>query len=127
MQERREGPSDPAVGSGSKPPQATTVKSRRGEIVERAGRDRHGSEDERKQPLMTRVGSEMVMSKPGDMPNLGQLWAWPDFGPDGIRHGGGVTLNPALARNVGTCRPDAKGAIQAGGPRAGRSSSASCR
>ena len=42
---------------------------------------------------------------------------WPDCGPDGIRHEGGVTLNRALARNVGTCRPDAKGAIQAGGPR----------
>ena len=39
----------------------------------------------------------------------------PDFGPDGIRHEGGVTLNRALARNVGTCRPDAKGAIQVGG------------
>src|SRR5215472_1456176 len=41
----------------------------------------------------------------------------PDYGPDGIRHEGGVTLNRALARNVGTCRPVAKGAIQAGGPR----------
>ena len=41
----------------------------------------------------------------------------PDYGPDGIRHEGGVTLNWALAWNVGTCRPDAKGAIQAGGPR----------
>ena len=41
----------------------------------------------------------------------------PDFGPGGIRHEGGVTLRQAFARNVGTCRPDAKGAIQAGGPR----------
>lgn len=41
----------------------------------------------------------------------------PDFGPDGIRHGGGVTVDQALARNVGTCRPDAKGEIQTGGPR----------
>jgi hypothetical protein len=41
----------------------------------------------------------------------------PDYGPDGIRHDGGVTLNRAIARNVGTCRPDAKGAVQAGGPR----------
>jgi hypothetical protein len=30
---------------------------------------------------------------------------------------GGVTLHLALARNVGTCRPDAKGEIQTGGPR----------
>ncbi len=35
---------------------------------------------------------------------------------DGIRHEGGVTLQLAFARNVGTCRPDAKGEIQAGGP-----------
>ena len=40
----------------------------------------------------------------------------PDYGPDGIRHEGGVTLNRALARNVGTCRPDAKGEVQMGGP-----------
>ena len=40
----------------------------------------------------------------------------PDCCPDGIRHEGGVTLNQALAWNVGTCRPDAKGEIQAGGP-----------
>src|SRR5215468_2533106 len=42
----------------------------------------------------------------------------PDFGPDGIRHEGGVTLNWALAWNVGTCRPDAKGEVQMGGPHA---------
>ena len=40
----------------------------------------------------------------------------PDFGPDGIRHEGGVTLSQALGWNVGTCRPDAKGEIQVGGP-----------
>lgn len=33
---------------------------------------------------------------------------WPDCCPDGIRHEGGVTLHLALARNVGTCRPDAE-------------------
>src|SRR5271155_4408960 len=51
----------------------------------------------------------------------------PDFSPGGIRHEGGVTLNRALVRNVGTCRPDAKGAIQAGGPREGRSTDAGHR
>lgn len=30
-----------------------------------------------------------------------------------VRHEGGVTLIQALARNVGTCRPDAKGEAQA--------------
>src|ERR1700739_196142 len=51
----------------------------------------------------------------------------PDFAPDGIRHGGGVALNRALVRNVGTCRPDAKGAIQAGGPCEDRSTDAGHR
>jgi hypothetical protein len=41
---------------------------------------------------------------------------WPDCCPDGIRHEGGVTLGLALAWNVGTCRPDAKGEAQKGGP-----------
>src|SRR4051812_50180996 len=45
-----------------------------------------------------------------------QSGGWPDCCPDGIRHEGGVTLGQALARNVGTCRPDVKGDIQAGGP-----------
>jgi hypothetical protein len=30
---------------------------------------------------------------------------WPDCCPDDIRHGGGVKLSWALARNVGTCAP----------------------
>jgi hypothetical protein len=51
----------------------------------------------------------------------------PDCGSDGIRHEGGVTLNRAPARNVGTCRPDGKGAIQAGGPREERSTDAGHR
>ena len=45
-----------------------------------------------------------------------QSGGWPDCCPGGIRHEGGVTLGQALAWNVGTCRPDAKGEIQAGGP-----------
>ena len=51
----------------------------------------------------------------------------PDFGPDGIRHEGGVTLGLARARNVGTCRPDAKGEIQIGGPYEGESTDAGHR
>jgi hypothetical protein len=50
----------------------------------------------------------------------------PDFGPDGIRHEG-VTLSRAFARNVGTCRPDAKGEIQAGGLREDRRTDAGYR
>jgi len=51
----------------------------------------------------------------------------PDFGPDGIRHEGGVTLNRALAWNAGTCRPDAKGEVQMGGPHADKSTEAGHR
>ena len=52
---------------------------------------------------------------------------WPDCGPDGIRHEGGVTLNQALVRNVGTCRPDAKGDIQMGSPHQDKSTEAKHR
>jgi hypothetical protein len=51
----------------------------------------------------------------------------PDCRPDGIRHEGGVTLSLARARNVGTCRPDAKGEIQVGGPHEGESTDAGHR
>ena len=51
----------------------------------------------------------------------------PDCGPDGIRHEGGVTLNWALAWNVGTCRPDAKGEVQMGGPHEDESTEAGHR
>ena len=40
----------------------------------------------------------------------------PDFCPGGIRHEGGVTLNQASVWNAGTCRSDAKGETQTGGP-----------
>ena len=36
----------------------------------------------------------------------------PECRSGGIRHEGGVTLSQALVRNVGTCRPDAKGETQ---------------
>jgi hypothetical protein len=38
----------------------------------------------------------------------GQGWGKPGYCPIGVRHVGGVTLNQALVRNVGTCRPDVK-------------------
>lgn len=47
----------------------------------------------------------------------GQVWEIPVYGPDGVRHEGGVTLLQALVRNVGTCRPDAKGDVQVEAPR----------
>jgi hypothetical protein len=36
----------------------------------------------------------------------------PADGPTGVRHEGGVILIQASVRNVGTCRPDAKGEAQ---------------
>src|SRR5271170_748867 len=36
----------------------------------------------------------------------GQVWGEPADCPDGVRHVGGASLVRALARNVGTCRPD---------------------
>jgi len=36
----------------------------------------------------------------------------PDCGSTGVRHEGGVIMIQAWVRNVGTCRPDAKGEIQ---------------
>ena len=43
----------------------------------------------------------------------GQGWGKLADCPIGIRHEGGMTLILALVRNVGTCRPDAKGEAQA--------------
>ena len=37
----------------------------------------------------------------------------PVYGSTGVRHEGGVILIQAWVRNVGTCRPDAKGDAQA--------------
>ena len=48
-------------------------------------------------------------------------------GSCGIRLEGGVTLDQALIRNVGTCRPDAKGASRAGNPRQALSTEAGHR
>ena len=56
------------------------------------------------------------MSLPRD-----EFGRWPDYGPDGIRHGGGVTLV------WGTCRPDAKGDAQMGGPHESKSTDAGHR
>jgi hypothetical protein len=51
----------------------------------------------------------------------------PAYGPTGVRHEGGVTLNQALMRNTGTCRPDVKGEARADGLRKGKSTDAGHR
>ena len=45
----------------------------------------------------------------------------------GVRHKDGVNLDQALVWNVGTCRPDAKGETQMGGPHKGESTDAGHR
>ena len=45
-----------------------------------------------------------------------QSGRYPAYGLVGVRRIGGVTLIQALVWNMGTCRPDAKGATQVGGP-----------
>jgi hypothetical protein len=50
-----------------------------------------------------------------------------ETGPRGIRLGGGVNSDQALLWNVGTCRSDVKGDVQAGGPRKGQSTKAEHR
>jgi hypothetical protein len=52
------------------------------------------------------------MSKPGGVIGPGRAQREPAAWLRGIRHKGGVNSNLALARNVGTCRLDAKGEIQ---------------
>ena len=48
-------------------------------------------------------------------------------GPCGVRLEGGVNPDQALLRNVGTCRPDAKGDGRAGDPRKAQSTDAGHR
>jgi len=48
-------------------------------------------------------------------------WEKPADRPTGVRHEGGVILIQALMRNVGTCRPDAKGETPADSLRKGES------
>jgi hypothetical protein len=50
-----------------------------------------------------------------------------ETGPRGIRLGGGVNSDQALLWNVGTCRPDVKGDVQAGDPRKDQSTEAGHR
>src|SRR5208337_5309873 len=51
----------------------------------------------------------------------------PAYCPDGTGQKGGVTLLRASVGNVGSCRPDAKGEIQVGGPHEDESTDAGHR
>ena len=59
-----------------------------------------------------RVESVGKVSEPGRVVSPGGVHGEPVACVGGIRHRGGVTLDQALVRNVGTCRLDGKGEIQ---------------
>lgn len=117
-------------GVGSKPPRAAVVKSDSGKRRGNGGtrsrqvRSRETSESEpsvncRKRIVDVETGGDghSGTSKGGDLKP----------GSCGIRLEGGVNLDQALTRNVGTCRPDAKGASRAGDPRQALSTDAGHR
>ena len=64
-----------------------------------------------------RVESVVTASKPGRVVDLGQAQGTPVYCLSGVRHKGGVNLDQAVVRNVGTFRLDAKGEIQVEAPR----------
>jgi hypothetical protein len=87
--------------------------------AERTGRDpvwvRIGETSASEPPMNCRKRSVDVKTRVGGHPGRsvgGDLKP----GPHGIRLEGGVTPMQALARNVRTCRLDAKGPVRAGGP-----------
>jgi len=78
------------------------------------------------EPLMT-CRNPTLTPKPGGMDGPGPGQTLPADGLSGVRHEGGVTPAQALIRNVGTCRCDAKGEVQAGDPCEGESTEAQHR
>ena len=67
------------------------------------------AEDVSKKPPDVETGIETLSREAGG--------GEPVYRSTGVRHEGGVILIQAWVRNVGTCRPDAKGDAQAGSPR----------
>jgi hypothetical protein len=117
-------------GVGSKPPRAAVVKSDGGERRGNGGtrfrqvRSREASESKpsmncrkRTVDVETEGDGHFGTSKGGDL----------ETGSCGIRLEGGANLDQALIWNVGTCRPDAKGASRAGDPRQALSTDAGHR
>ena len=69
------------------------------------------------EPLMTCRKCIWMASKPGRVCVPGLVQELPVYCLGGVRHEGGANMIQALVRNVGTCRLDAKGEIQAEDPR----------
>ena len=63
-----------------------------------------------------RAESVGTMSKPGGVVGPGQVQRESAAWLGGIRHRGGVNLDQAFVRNVGTCRLDAKGETKGDDP-----------
>ena len=79
------------------------------------------------EPLMT------CRNRPDGVRTGDECRPWEEFGrslkpgPIGTRLVGGVSPYQALVWNVGTCRPDAKGDVQVGGPHKDQSTDAGHR
>lgn len=74
--------------------------------------------DERKRTI-DEVSKSGDVVKTGDSSrSSGGARRRPAYCPGGVRHKDGMTLIQAFARNVGTCRPDAKGETQVAAPQA---------
>lgn len=73
-------------------------------------------EDERERTADEVSKLNLMMSKLGRRTALGEVWRKPMSWPSGIRYEGGVSVHWALMWNVRTCRCDAKGKRQVGGP-----------
>ena len=75
-----------------------------------------GHGDERKRTAEEVSKAEGRRHNRGGVVNPGSVWENPAYGPDGVRHAGGVTVVQARVWHVGTCRPDVKGEAQVATP-----------
>src|SRR5215468_7119949 len=100
-------------------PQATANQSLTGSplpVTVQVGRQVRFRKTSVSEPLMTRRKVQDDVETGGISLTRDEPGGWPDCCPGGIRREGGVTLNQASMWNAGTCRSDAKGEIQIGGP-----------
>lgn len=88
-------------------------------VSEKAGRTRQvcAGKTNVSEPLMTCRKRRDVTETGLQLLAREQMRAMPADGSRGDRHEGGVSPVQALVRNVGTCRLDVKGEIQAEDPR----------
>jgi len=89
-----------------------TVVSVAGKVGTRSRQVGSGEASESK-PLMKCRNALDDVETGGGRFSRDKLGGWPEGCPSGIRHVGGAKPDQALVRNVRTCRPDAKGAVQA--------------